>query len=780
LRSVPIVADAPRVRNPDASSDIARLQSWFPAPASAKRLSRKPPPPSPAPVAASPSAVNAAPLSDRLAHLRASKVIDKAGHGGDDAALEEGDHDGDAALEEMGDEADAADRDEQWASRNKMHMQLMRDVKAKKNGSALDRRRIKGNSFDAAAATAEMTDGADLTDGDAFQFCSVAERVSSADQVVSYVRALSNPNAIPEPRRYGGVVRKEASYDQDANTFFSPGWRHLWVDRAGGQRYVSPLGWVPKNILDVLNVDILALEGVLLARSGGLLVDLPCRASADIMVNATFSPKHRVQTKLRAMLRDDEPGWARGFFSLLGWIRIGDTITCRIYGGDCREHPLNQPQTYWDNLQYNFRKSIWHALKAVARVTFSSRGSSDPISSSSSNSLSPSAIPLRQLINEDRLGSCVDEFLAIHPNTSIRVEKPLLFFRFLALFGASFGVCVSICVDNFGHKNIPSQTSPTFTVLEDPAVACIPENQMKDAFDGSKEFVQKSWIQSGLHDLVNGLAEAVQCPLRISASFGMYVSGVKHDQTDGTSPYLFALPPSGRIEGPKGTMSRPLALPFDHCHSVTSDAPADGRQLAFVFRRSVGDPVDETVMLSPSNRCTRASQVQIYHPARAFHTDTLTSTVLSRIVNSNETESRKFAALQKVIQYVRDSAGLVNCLRALLVFCSKRFECNFELTLFPESADDLASSSLLTTLNHWIHCTVQLPSLHFFIDAEDMWRHCRMKITCLTQLCLALTLACQKRWVAAVQRNLLLDSFVCPQIYGTSSPQTKNTESRTV
>jgi hypothetical protein len=684
------------------------------APASAKRVSIRPAHLTggsvyPAPPVVSPVAAAAAnSLSAELAEIRAAAASDQA------------------SASAASDESQSDSVPDDFHTSNRIKMSNARWFKRAGNASRRARGPSVAHSFNAQSAVEQMVRGGAISSGVVETFCSVAERVADSDQITSAVRSMASGRPMADPIEYHGDVLKPFSFDADGVFVFSSGPRELFEDYDGSSSFVSKAAWVAKSLEDAAACDPLARPDVLLSSSGVPLVDLECSASMDVSVNVTPSPNLNVPTKLRSVLRPNESGFSRGFFCCAGWLHIKDVVSCRVYIGDCREHPDGADDSYWKDFRDKVRTAIWRSLHDMATITFQSNGGSS----------------IRQRTNTMRLDNNVDDYLAQHPNAIVKIEKPALFFRLLVLHGLKLNVCLSIAVVSHGHKYLPSQCSPEFSVVESPGSLEVSDEQMKPAMDAIAPFIDDFWIQAGWKHFVEAFVDAVQCPVRVGTSFGMYISGSKHghDSSDGSSARLYAVPSADFLTGGRnGTTAWPFGLPFRWPTSITRESPPGSTELSFSYRQSEGHVRNERIPLSPPTVFphipTRCSQVMVYHPSRQLFTDRINKTLLDRLKKKDVDMRRQVEDIQTLNGWLQamlrqDPGPLVE------LHSAKRFEGHFVTEITPDHEVGDLEAALERTLTWWIHCSAQWSTLKFYSGAEELVLHLRTKIRVLIQICI--------------------------------------------
>jgi hypothetical protein len=781
LRSIPIQSALPNVRVSGAlgKTECDKLSgAWIAAPAATKRVSIRPAHLSggsfqPAPPLSAPVSGAAKSVSAELANIRAAAVRDQS-------SASAGSQDSDSNSDSD------SDSDSEFYKRNRIKMSNARWHKGAANNVS---RRYFGPSIkpsiNASSVVDQMVGGAPVPCANVEPFCSVVERVADSYQITSAARSMASDRPMADPKLYRGNVLKSFTYDLDGALVMSNGPRELFGDELGSSGFVSKAACYPKSREDAAAHEPLSRPGVLLSSSGVPLINLECSASLVVSVNVTPSPKLVVPTKLRSMLRPNEEGFQRGFFACIGWLNITDAISCRVYIADCRSHPVDEAdQPYWERFRDDLRCAIWRSLRDVANVTFGG------------NDAGASGPTIRQRTNNMRLENNVTDFLAQHPKATIKVEHPILFFRLLWLHALKLNICLSIAVVSHGHKYLPSQCSPEFSVVESPDELEVSHAQMKPALDAIEPFIDAAWTRVGWKLFVEAFVEAVQCPVRVGAGFGIYLQGAKHqhDSSDGSSSRLYAVPPADLLSGGRnGTTSWPFGLPFRWPTSLTRESPPGSSELAFTWKKSSGHATDIRVPISPPADDTwryngivsdsgpvgagasdallipvRASQVMVYHPSRQLHTDMFSTPLLDRLKKKDVDLRRQLEDIQRLNAW-QQALSRQPQNQQVDLHSSKRFEAHFEYEITPAHPMGSLEASLSRTLFWWIQITAQSPSLQFYLGAEELVLHLQTKIRVLILICVGLVHACRMRWVALVQRNKIMFEVFFPMVYGTQN-----------
>ncbi len=594
----------------------------------------------------------------------------------------------------------------------------------------------------------------------------VTERVVTADHSTAYVQGLVNDGCLAHPQRHDATVNKYGEVDRDYDTLFYAGPRYLFE----GTGVAPSEPWQPLSLQDARAIDPLRRPDVLLTSTGGSMLDMDCPMSLDIKLKFKFDHTQKVQTKLRSMLRPNEEGWKRGGHAQIGHVRINHATYATLHVGDSRNHPAAATGKYWDGLASNLQKAVWFAIRDTYRVMFDS-GVTDASGVMSDASQNEPFVQMHSHTNTMHLERDAETCLRLNPNAVFRIEKPAIFFRLLSLHATRLNVCVSIGIFSHGHKYNPSQTGPQFCVPETGG-QMVGDDDMRAAYESLAPFVQKSWADAGWKPCIAAIVEALGDEVRYAASFGMYISGLMQQVPDGEeSPWLMAMLPPDRLQGKKGTSSRPFAYPVQHETSVTVEAPAGtNARISLRFGPAQGDSVRSLVQLAPEDGNGRPTQMLCYHPGSQLHRAMITKFVLARLTNTNDSnpelsERHHREALNIINDYVdedlrRDFAQV----RAL--FCAKRWETNYEFVVRPGTSVDSLQQWLVNALCQFVYCCFQLPSLHFLRGASDMVRHSRMKLTCMVKLCVGLKYAVAMGWIGAAGRTKFTRNVMAPQISG--------------
>jgi hypothetical protein len=605
-----------------------------------------------------------------------------------------------------------------------------------------------------------------MSDASALPIVTESERLATAIHLTNWARGLTHPGRIAHPQRYLGLVRKYFCFDQDAVTIWYGGPRQLF----GGDIVAFRPKWWPADLAAARAVAPLLRPGVLLSATGEPLSDFPCPMTLDILLKVVFSHEHRVATKLKSMLRDSEDGWRRGFFAKIGTVRVGSSIHAEIQIGDSRPQHADANAAFWDGMSAKMLDALWQALRDTMTASFDSSVTEADGSVSAAADHEPH-VQMYAHTNTVRFEHSAEACVNLNKGLIYRIDRPAIFFRLLNLHCMRAGLCLSIALVNYGHKYLDSQTSQQFCVDEMDGND-VPRAEMLPAYHAIQGFVQKSWDEVGWKQCATALFEALGGDeIRIGSSFGMYIHGLmpKDQVPAGQSPWLMAMPPADRLDGVKSTESRPFALPFYHATSCTVASPANrAKQISLRFRHAVGDRHERLVPVSSANGDWRATELQGYHPGSQMWRKKLHMIVFARLENPHESEANLLRAIAELAEYQEyDSQRPFDEVRPLM--CTKRFEVTVETVLSSTSSIESVQLAIVNALENFVYCCAELPSVHFYLGADDMIRHSRMKISNLVTMSHTLNVAARMQWCPSEGRTAFVREVLAPQIVGSRS-----------
>ncbi len=296
---------------------------------------------------------------------------------------------------------------------------------------------------------------------------------------------------------------------------------------------------------------------------------------------------------------------------------------------------------------------------------------------------------------------------------------------------------------------------------------------MRAAYASLEPFVQKSWADAGWKPCIAAMVEALGDEVRYASSFGMYISGLMRNVPDGEdSRWLMAMLPRDRMHGKKGTSSRPFAYPVPQETSVTIEAPAGtNARISLRFSAAQGDHFDDRIQLAAEDGNGRPTEMLHYHASSQLHRHRITKYVLARLTNTNDSkpklaERHHREALDLISDYVDDDLKR-DFAQVLALYCTRRWETNYEFVMRPGVSVDSLQQWLVNALEQFVYCCAQLPSVNFLRGASNMVRHSRMKLTVMVKLCVGLRYAVMKGWIGAAGRTKLTRNVLAPQISGT-------------